>query len=108
MKYLIDEQKGLFSFEFLQKVYHCAFVWKNILFDQLKQKLIFERRKCFRVSDDKGFREAVKKLDELEETCFKSALQRTKKEVQILESNFNTTNNAYMNKKECKEKIDEV
>jgi len=36
--------------------------------------LVWERRKCFKESNDIGFRGAVKKLDELEDKCFKSAL----------------------------------
>ena len=107
-KYLVDEPSGLFSFEYLQKVYFVSFVWKNLLFDQMKVKLLMERRQCFKTNDNSGYRKAVKEMEKLEEKVFQSVMQKCKTETQILDKNFETTNKAFMKREECKKAIEET
>ena len=43
-KYLEDLDKGIFSFDFVQKVFMAAFVWKNILVDHVCKPIVSKRR----------------------------------------------------------------
>ena len=50
-KYLEDEDKGIFTFEFIQKIYLVSFVFKNLVLDVAKAPLISERRRYLRGND---------------------------------------------------------
>lgn len=62
VKYVQDENRGIFSCDFLLKIYLTSFVWKNILFDMAKKPFLAERRNCFKTKDNEGYKAAVKKM----------------------------------------------
>tara|TARA_B110000285_G_C14923844_1_gene513943 strand:+ start:154 stop:411 length:258 start_codon:yes stop_codon:yes gene_type:complete len=80
-KYLEDLDKGIFSFEFVQKVFMAAFVWKNILVDHVCKPIVFKRRKHLKDGDDKEYRECMNHIKAFEEKAFESALDKVKKTI---------------------------
>lgn len=51
-KYIEDLDSGIFSFDFVQKVFMAAFVWKNILVDHVCKPIVITRRKHLKEKDD--------------------------------------------------------
>ena len=72
MKYMEnpDSNDGVFTLEFLQKMYHTALLWKAIIYDQAKNPLMAQRRECFKKKDNKGFKKCCAELEKMKETCF--------------------------------------
>ena len=87
-KYLEDENEGLFSFDFLQKTFMAAFVWKQIIADHACKSLVSKRRKHLKNKDDKEYRECIKQMHAYEEKAFESALDKVKRTTQIIDRNF--------------------
>lgn len=56
MKYVENEEKGIFNFEFIQKLFFGAFYWKVLLHDKASHELIIERRKLLKVQDVAGYK----------------------------------------------------
>ena len=59
-KYMEDESEGLFSFDFVQKIFMAAFVWKKIIADQACKSLVSKRRVHLKNNDYKEYKDCIK------------------------------------------------
>ena len=80
-KYIEDLDSQIFSFDFVQKVFMAAFVWKNILVDHVCKPIVVKRRKHLKDSEDKNYRESINHIKAFEEKAWESALDKVKKTV---------------------------
>lgn len=107
-KYLEDEANGIFSFDFILKIFLTSFLFKNLVFDQLRKPLISERRKHLREAENNAYKETFNKMEEFEDKIFQSCLDRTKKHVQILEENFNKSLQKHIKSEENKKRLNKI
>ena len=56
MKYIENEEQGIFNFEFIQKLFFSAFYWKSLLHDRASKELVVERRKLLKAEDVAGYK----------------------------------------------------
>ena len=89
-KYL-EFDSGIFSFDFLQKIFMTAFVFKCIIHDKTTTDLVKQRQEYLKAENSDGYKSIIKKMQDMEEKIFESTLEVTKKKVQIIPQNFTKT-----------------
>ena len=107
-KYIEDLDSGIFSFDFVQKVFMAAFVWKNILVDHICKPIVVTRRKHLKDKDDKEYRKCIEHIKSFEDRAWESALDKVKKTVQILETNWQKTFNHHKSDPKKNEALGQV
>lgn len=91
VKYVENDEKGIFSMDFLVKVFYTAGYWSHILTDQGGKNFIKDRRKALQEGDNYKYKQCLKEERELRKRSFDSALWKTREAVQIIPSNWNAT-----------------
>ena len=63
-KYVKISKYGIYTFDFLLKVFMTANVWKIIVYQEAKVPLLALRRNCFKAKDENGFKDCLRKMSE--------------------------------------------
>ena len=105
MKYVENEEQGIFKFDFIQKLFFSAFYWKTLLHDRASKELIIERRKLLKAEDVNGYKSIQKKIIALEEKLFEFALKKVKEASQIIPVNFQNSLDVHLKDPEKKKKL---
>tara|TARA_B110000305_G_scaffold204097_1_gene233471 strand:+ start:60 stop:317 length:258 start_codon:yes stop_codon:yes gene_type:complete len=74
MKYLEDENQGIFSFEFLLKVMQAAFVMMYFIAERGTIVMLAQRRQALRTQDYDKFKVHHKEMEAFAQDAFESAL----------------------------------
>lgn len=90
-KYMEDEEGGIFTFDFLQKLFKCAYVFMYIIHDKTTRDLVKQRQEYLRNENTEGYKKIVKQMREMEMPILESTLAVTKEKVQIIDRNFQKT-----------------
>ena len=80
-KYVEDDEGGIFTFDFLQKLFKCAFIFQNIIHDKTTTHLIKQRQEYLKNENTEGYKKIVKQMKEMEHPIFESTLAVTKEKV---------------------------
>ena len=72
-QYYEDKKAGLYTLDFVLKVFYIISAWRLILFDSHKRPLLEERRKLFLKKDEKGFAAKVREMERMLDKCHHSA-----------------------------------
>ena len=99
---------GLFSMDFILKVFMGAYVWTHITFDKAKKPLLDERRVYLKAGNNEGFKYVIAKMEKLEEECFQCAMLRIKEKTQITEENFVKTLQFHLADPENQKKLEQL
>lgn len=105
VKYVENEEKGIFSMDFLVKVFYTASYWSYVLADRGGKSFIQDRRKALRDGNNDKYKEALKKEMQLRKKCFDSALWKCREVVQIIPSNWNSTHSHHTSSEKKKEQL---
>lgn len=105
VKYVEDDVKGIFSMDFLVKVFYTASYWSRVLTDKGGKQFIQDRRKALRDGNNSKYKECLRSEFELRKKCFDSALWKCREAVQIIPSNWNTTHSHHTRSEKNNEKL---
>lgn len=108
MKYLEDENSGIFTFEFLLKVMQAAFVMMEFVAERGTIVMLAQRRQALRNQDYDKYKVHMKEMDAFSQDAFESCLDQVKQKVQIIESNFQKTYAHHTQKNKGEEKAKQL
>lgn len=105
VKYVENDEKGIFSMDFLIKCFYTASYWSYILTDTGSKQYVKDRRKALQDGDNSKYKECLKMEQELRKKCFDSALWKCREAVQIIPSNWNSTHSHHTRTEEQQKKL---